>query len=92
MVLVEEDIGTLHVSVEDLELVQGFEAPDDLNDNLPNVLLLHELFVVLALADALEHVAIVSKFHHDTKKANDGSQNVKKTNKPKVNAYLPKRI
>lgn len=65
LVLVEEDVRTFHVSVEDRQVVESLETPDDLDHDLPDVLFFHELFVVLALADALEDVAVVSKFHDD---------------------------
>ena len=51
--------------MQDAQLVERLEPADHLNDNLPDVLLLHELFVVLALADALEDVSIVSELHHN---------------------------
>ena len=52
--------------MQDFEIVKTVQPFDDLDYNLPNVLLLHKLLVVLALADALEHVSIVRKLHDDT--------------------------
>ena len=52
--------------MQNLQFVEGLEAADHLNNDLPDVLLLHELLVVLALADALEHVAVIRKLHHNT--------------------------
>jgi len=46
--------------------VEGLEATHNLNNDFPDVLLLNELLVVLAFADSLEYVAIVSVLHHDT--------------------------
>ena len=66
LVFVKEDVCTLHVSVQDFELVQRFKSFDNLDDNLPNVLLLHKLLVVLTFTDPLKHVAIVCELHHDT--------------------------
>jgi len=43
------------------------QTTNDLNDNLPNVLLLHELLVVLTLADALEDITVVGELHDDAK-------------------------
>ena len=48
--------------------MESLEALDHLYDDFPDVLLLHELLIVLAFADALEDVSIVSKFHHNTTK------------------------
>jgi len=47
--------------------VKCLETLDDLNDNLPDVLLLHELLGLLAFADSLEAVSVVGKFHNDAK-------------------------
>jgi len=56
--------------MQDFEFVQTFQPLYYLNDNLPYVFFLHELLVVLALADALEHIAIVSKLHDNAVRAN----------------------
>lgn len=53
--------------MEDLKIVESSQTPDDLNNYLPNVFLLHKLFIVLALTYALEDVAIVSELHHNAK-------------------------
>ena len=45
--------------------MKRLETSHNLNDDLPDVLLLHELLVVLALADALEHISVVGELHHD---------------------------
>jgi len=47
--------------------VKGSQTTDDLNDDLPNVLLLHELLIVLALTDALEDITVVGELHYDAK-------------------------
>ena len=67
LVLVEEDVGTFHVSVQDAQLMQRLQSTDHLYHDLPDVLLLHELLVVLALADPLENISIVCKLHHYAK-------------------------
>ena len=46
--------------------MEGLEATHNLNNDFPDVLLLNELLVVLAFADSLEYIAIVSVLHHDT--------------------------
>jgi hypothetical protein len=51
--------------VQDLHVVQGFQAFDNLNNNFPDVLLLHELLGLLALTDSLKAVAVVCEFHHN---------------------------
>ena len=45
--------------------MEGLEAADDLNDDFPNVFFLHELLIVLALADALEDISVIGELHHD---------------------------
>jgi hypothetical protein len=51
--------------VEDMQLVEGLETPYYLDHDLPDVLLLHELLVVLTFANALEDVTVVCELHHD---------------------------
>ena len=68
LILVEEDIGTLHVPMQYVELVEGLEPSNYLNEDLPDVLLLVVLLVVLILADALEYITIISIFHHDAER------------------------
>lgn len=51
--------------MKNVEVVEGLEAADYLDHNLPDVLLLHELFMILALTDALENVTVVRELHHD---------------------------
>ena len=68
MILVEEDISALHVSVEDLQLMEGLETTHHLNNDLPDMLLLDELLIVLAFTDSLKNVAIVSKLHHNAER------------------------
>ena len=48
--------------------MQVLEAGHDLNNGLPDVLLLVILLIVLILADALEDVAIVSELHDDAER------------------------
>ncbi len=54
--------------------MQSFEPSYYLNHDLPDVLLLHELFVVLTLANTLKDVTVISKLHHDAILYNYGSQ------------------
>ena len=46
--------------------METFQPFDYLDNNLPNVLFFHELLVILALTDALEHISIVSELHNNT--------------------------
>ena len=41
---------------------------ENLDDYLPDMLFFHPVLCLVALADSLKDVAIVSKFHHNTKK------------------------
>ena len=52
------------------EIMKTLQSFDYLDNNLPDVLFLHELLVVLALTDALKHVSIVCKLHDDATHAN----------------------
>ena len=65
LVLVEKDICTFHVSVENTELVKCLKTSDNLDYNLPNSVLLPKLLLILMFANALEDVSIIREFHHD---------------------------
>ena len=67
-VLVEEDIGALHVPMQYVERVQVFEPGHDLDHRLPYVLLLVILLIVLIFAYALENVAVVGELHDDAER------------------------
>lgn len=52
--------------MQDFQFMKTFQTFNYLDDNLPDVFLLHELLVVLALTDALEHISIVCELHNNT--------------------------
>ena len=52
--------------MQNVQLVERLQAADNLDHDFPDVLLLHELLVVLALTDALENISIIRKLHHNT--------------------------
>jgi hypothetical protein len=54
--------------------VKCSQSTNDLNDDLPNVLLLHELLVVLTLADALKDITVVGELHDDAKIDTNGQK------------------
>ena len=64
-VLIQEYVGTLHVAMEDVQLMKALEPSDHLDHSLPNVLLLVVLLIVLILADSLENITIICKLHHN---------------------------
>ena len=64
-VLIQEYVGTLHVAMEDVQLMKALETSDHLDHSLPNVLLLVVLLIVLILADSLENITIICKLHHN---------------------------
>jgi hypothetical protein len=47
--------------------MERFKTLDDLNKYLPNVFLFHVHFLLLAFTYALKNIAIIRKFHDDTK-------------------------
>ena len=51
--------------MQNLQLVERLEAADHLNNDLPDVLLLHELLVVLTFTDTLEDITIICELHHN---------------------------
>jgi hypothetical protein len=64
-VLAHEDVGTLHVSVEDLELVQRLQSFYQVDEDLPNQVLIESSLGLLVLHYLLIQVSVVSVLHHD---------------------------
>ena len=64
MVLVKENIGTFHVSMQDFTLVKYLEASDDLDKDVPNLLLLNVGLSLLVVTDLLKYVSVVCILHH----------------------------
>jgi hypothetical protein len=60
--------------MQDLKIVKCSQTTNDLNDDLPNMLLLHELLIILTLTDALEDVSIVGELHYDAKVDTSGQE------------------
>ena len=60
------------------------EASDDLDHDLPNVLLFHKLLIVLTLANALEDVAVVGELHDDANKRCHKKQDRRQSENPEV--------
>ena len=55
--------------MQDAELVECLQASHHLNHYLPDVLLFHEVLVILTLAYLLEDISSISKLHHDAQRA-----------------------
>ena len=67
MVLVQENIGTFHVSMENIEVVETFQPFNYLNYDLPDVLFLHPMLGLVALTNTLENISIIGKLHNNAK-------------------------
>jgi hypothetical protein len=59
-VVVQENVGTLQVSVHDLYFVHCLEAPHWLYEDLPNLTFFNISFIFFMLTDFLENVSVVS--------------------------------
>jgi hypothetical protein len=64
-VAVKENISTFHISVEDFSFMEGFEASDDLDEDVPDFLFFDVSFALLIAADFLEDVSVVSILHYE---------------------------
>lgn len=53
----------------DFEVVESLEAPHNLHEIVPDLLLIHLGSILLVLLYHLEQVAVVSVFHYDAKVA-----------------------
>lgn len=51
--------------MEDVEVVQGLESDDSLDENGPDLAFLEQFLPLLVVDDLLVEVAIVSELHHD---------------------------
>ena len=60
----QKDVGALHVTVEYLAPVEGSEAPDDLDEYVPDFLLLDVGLALLVSTNLLEYITVVSKLHY----------------------------
>ena len=67
MVLVQENIGTFHVSMENIEVVEAFQPFNYLNYDLPDVLFLHPMLGLIALTNTLENISIIGKLHNNAR-------------------------
>ena len=54
--------------------MESLETCDNLDDDLPYMLLLHERFILLTLANALEDIAVVGILHYDAERAKERNQ------------------
>ena len=70
--------------MQNLELVKRPETADYLDYDLPYVLLFHKLFIVLALTDALEDIAVIGEFHDDANKRCHKKQDRRQSENPEV--------
>ena len=52
--------------MQDFSVMQCFQASDNLNENIPNLLFLDVGFSLLVAANLLEDITIVSIFHYET--------------------------
>jgi len=64
---VQEDIGTLQISMEYLDVMEWLQAPYNLNKYFPYIVLLNVLLVLLMGSDFLEQISIVRVLHYNTK-------------------------
>lgn len=53
--------------MQDLSIMEGLESPDDLDEDIPDLLLLDVCLSLLVVADLLEDVAVVSVLHYQAK-------------------------
>ena len=64
--LEKKDVRALHVSVQDLTAVEGAQATDNLDEDIPDLFLLDVGLTLLVVTDFLEDIAIVSVLHYKT--------------------------
>lgn len=60
---VKEDVGALHVSVQNLSVVKSLKSSYNLNEHVPDFLFFDVRFSFLIVADFLENVSVISILH-----------------------------
>jgi hypothetical protein len=55
----QENVRTFQISMENFDIMQRFQASDDLNEYLPNVVFLYVLLVLLMSRDFLEQITVI---------------------------------
>ena len=60
----QKDVGAFHVSVQDLAAVEGKESTDNLDEDVPDLLLFDVSLSLLVVTDLLEDISIVSVLHN----------------------------
>ena len=60
----QKDVGAFHVPVQDLAAVEGKESTDNLDEDVPNLLLFNVSLSFLVVTDLLEDISVVSIFHN----------------------------
>ena len=60
----QENVRTLHVSVHNFSGVKSSKAPHNLDEDVPDLLLLNVSFSFLVATYLLENVSIVGVLHH----------------------------
>ena len=61
---IEENIGTLHIPVQNLTIVQRFQSSNDLNENVPYFLFLDVCLPLLIATYFLKDITVVGVLHH----------------------------
>jgi len=51
--------------MEDFHLMQSLKSFNNLNDDFPNMLFLHELLDVLAFTNSLKDISIIGELHNN---------------------------
>jgi hypothetical protein len=62
---VQEDISRFQISMENLDVMEGLEASDNLYEYLPYLFLLNILLALLMSSDFLEKIAVIRILHHN---------------------------
>ena len=65
-VLAQEQVRTFHISVKDTTQVETSQAPNNLDEDIPDLLLLNVGLPLLIVADFLEDVSVVRILHDQT--------------------------
>jgi len=65
---VEEDIGAFEVAMENIDVMQGFQSLDELDEDAPDVILAQVGLLFLVARNFLKEVTIIGILHDDAVK------------------------
>lgn len=62
----QKNVGTFQISMKNFDVMERFQAANNLNKYLPDFIFLNVLLILLMGCDLLKQIAVVRILHYDT--------------------------